>query len=192
MSSVATFQQTLEFLFNAFWDVQWRAQGILQVFRVFLYFSRYFQCTGTFCKIFFIVFISSNQGKKWFWRSWNLKGRRIFTRLCDFLENWNYGWWIFPSLSLVFLFWRFTDWYSILAVQTTRQPPTTFFSYKSLRFWFETCTLYVVLSACMIHPTHINQKRSSLYSNMSTFKLNLNTHEWFWQGVLFKYHFNKE
>ena len=150
MSSVATFQQTLEFLFNAFWDVQWRAQGILQVFRVFLYFSRYFQCTGTFCKVFFI---SSNPRKKWFWRSWNLKGRRIFTRLCDFLENWNYGWWIFPSLSLVFLFWRFTDWYSILAVQTTRQPPTTFFSLQksSILIW----DLYIV---CMLYYLHVYTK----------------------------------
>ena len=169
----------------------WRAQGILQVFRVFLYFSRYFQCTGTFCKIFFIVFISSNPGKKWFWRSWNSKGRRIFTRLCDFLENWNYGWWIFPSLSPSFF--SFEDSPIDTPSWQSRPPgnhPPRFFSYKSLRFWSETCTLYVVLSACMIHPTHINQKRSSLYSNMSTFKLNLNTHEWFWQGVLFKYHFN--
>ena len=166
MSSVATFQQTLEFLFNAFWDVQWRAQGILQVFRVFLYFSRYFQCTGTFCKIFFIVFISSSPGKKMVLEELKLERKKDFHQVVWFprkLELWMMD--FSKSLSLVFLFWRFTDWYSILAVQTTRQPPTTFFFLQksSILIWdlyIVCCTYYLQVWFILLTLT----KRGAVYT----------------------------
>ena len=128
-------------------------KGFCKFFEFFSIFHAIFSALEHSAAVCKIVFIISNPRKKMVLEELKLERKKDFHQVVWFprkLELWMMD--FSKSLCLVFLFWRFTDWYSILAVQTTRQPPTTFFSYKSLWFWSETCTLYVWCTICMYIP----------------------------------------